>query len=447
MELHKYQQETVTAVVDQLTSGGGAAILADPGLGKTAMALETLKRLGGQTLLVAPLRVCQSVWRQENSKWGYGFSIGLVHGSAKKRMAVLEEDHDIYLMTPDGAKWFEKEYDCDLDNLVIDESTAYKGWGSQRSKSMRRLCKSFKTRLLLTGTPVPQSLIDWHGQAYLLDFGKRFGSTCKAFRSEWCRQGGFQGRVWEFSGDVKAFEQRMGENCHRLEANDHLDMPDLIINDIECFMDPKQRAAYKSLEDDLFAQIDGGMVELMSPGSVYQKCRQAANGFVYGKDGETLFIHDEKQQVVTSLLNEIGNKPVLFGHMFREDERRMVEDFGCASISGSCPNNRLLSIIDDWNANQLTRLTVQPAAASHGLNLQYSGCRHLIWLALPNQSELYTQFIARIYRQGQVHGSVIVHRLFMGNTVEEIAKDRLDGKISDQASLLENLKNYRTKVG
>ena len=127
MVLHKYQQDTVTAVVDKLTSGGGAAILADPGLGKTVMTLETLKRIGGQTLLVAPLRVCQSVWRQENDKWEYGFSIGLVHGSVKKRMAVLEEDHDIYLMTPDGAKWFEKEYDCELDNLVIDESTAYKG--------------------------------------------------------------------------------------------------------------------------------------------------------------------------------------------------------------------------------------------------------------------------------------------------------------------------------
>ncbi len=441
MKLHNYQIDTINSALELLSKEKGVAILADPGLGKTVMTLEILKKLGGQTLIVAPLRVIQTVWAQEAKKWGYEFSVGLVHGSPRKREQVLAEEHDIYLINPANIKWLEKEYDLSMTNLVIDESTAFKGWNSQRSKAMRKMVKIFNNRILLTGTPTPNSPIDWQGQAYLLDEGKLFGKTLTAFRKEWCRQGGFQGRQWLFAGDYKNFNKRMAHNTLRLDCNEHLDMPELIVNDIELGMDREARDVYEALEDQLFLQIEGGEIELLSPGSIWTKCRQAAQGFVYDVDGIARNIHSEKQYYVSEFLQELGDKPVLFAHAYREDGRRMAEEFDCELIAGGTKN--VEHILSQWNSSNLQRLSVQPAAASHGLNMQYGDCNNIVWLGLPTQSELYTQFNARLWRQGQKNKTVVLTRLVMGRTIEIPLRDALDGKIETQAELLESLISYR----
>src|ERR1700749_84222 len=67
---HQYQR----LAVEHLTNNAVAALFLDPGLGKTSIVLEAFRRLkdagvAQRMLVVAPLRVCQTVWRQEGQKW------------------------------------------------------------------------------------------------------------------------------------------------------------------------------------------------------------------------------------------------------------------------------------------------------------------------------------------------------------------------------------------
>jgi hypothetical protein len=61
---------------------------------------------------------------------------------------------------------------------------------------------------------------------------------------------------------------------------------------------------------------------------------------------------------------------------------------------------------------------------------------------LSDNAALYEQGFRRVYRQGNKKLHVRVHRLLSADTVEEIQKQRLDGKLTDQLQFLDALKAW-----
>ena len=103
---HEYQKEAVKFL---LTHGSGSLWL-DPGLGKTAIVLESfrilkLKGLAKKMLVIAPLRPVYGVWPKEIEKWEQfaDMSIGVLHGGNKAK--VLNKQHSIYVVNFEGLRW------------------------------------------------------------------------------------------------------------------------------------------------------------------------------------------------------------------------------------------------------------------------------------------------------------------------------------------------------
>ena len=68
-DLHEYQNYAVSFIKDRRK----CALFLDMGLGKTSITLTALKDLFdnfeiSKVIILAPLRVCNSVWKQEDSK-------------------------------------------------------------------------------------------------------------------------------------------------------------------------------------------------------------------------------------------------------------------------------------------------------------------------------------------------------------------------------------------
>ena len=94
--------------------------------------------------------------------------------------------------------------------------------------------------------------------------------------------------------------------------------------------------------------------------------------------------------------------------------------------------------IADWNAGKINVLVTHPASAGHGLNLQKGG-HIMIWYGLTWALELYQQFNARLYRQGQKK-PVSIHHIIATDTVDEKIIKSLDGKDTTQRSLMDAIK-------
>lgn len=454
---HQYQMFGLKWLIQRTLVDGqeGAAYFLDPGLGKTSITLAWLRLirllgLGRKTLVVAPLRVVYSVWAQECAKWDQfaGMKCSIVHGSPTARMAAITADADLYLINPEGLAWLETYYknrEIPFDTLVVDESSKFKAWGAKRTKSLRRLVPRFRRRLILTGTPSPNSLEDLFAQVFIVDRGESLGAGITKFRKQYFFQGGYGG--YKFQALPRAgdrIEKRISHLCLRLAAADHLDLPELLINDIWIDLPPKILKDYKKLEREMFLAIESGEdLVVGSAGAKYMACRQLAGGGVYGEEKEMVHLHSAKIDVVVDLVDELQGKPVLIAFQFRHDLERLRRVLPkLPSIDGRTSGKDADKLIEDWNAGKLIFLAVQPQSLSHGINMQAGPGRDIIWLGLPDSLETYLQLNARIHRQG-VTGQVRIHRILAKRTVDVAIADRIESKDQSQSYLLALLAKYQ----
>lgn len=447
---HPYQNEALDfclqrlVVQDQL----GAGLFLDPGLGKTAvtlMLLERLRYLGmvERVLVIAPMRVCRLTWPQEISKWDFDFSTNIM--CQRIPTAVKRPDAFIDLVNPESTHLLMGH--CHLwDMIIVDESTKFKTWTGKskrnRMKCMRKMLKNFKKRLILTGTPAPNSLADLHSQVFILDNGAALGRNVTVFRSLYMQQGGWKGRQWMLRpNQEEKILAAVAPLCLRLDAETCLDMPELVTNDIEVELPDHCVAQYNILKRKLLAQLETGDILAQNAASAYMKMRQFANGQMYDDDRVVHLVHTAKLEAAVDLVDELGGKPVVIFYQFDHDRLALLTKFPKAPVMSGATKKTDEKTINDWNAGKVHVLLAQNQAISHGLNMQGCGA-DMIYYGLNDRAETYDQSFRRLYRQGTIHSQIRIHRLLTRKTVDFAIRGRVECKGQTQQEFLNNLKKH-----
>ena len=304
-------------------------------------------------------------------------------------------------------------------------------------------------RVILTGTPSPRCLSDLFAQAFILDDGQSLGKSLWAFRRYYMVRGGFEGREWLLRHDAPPRINRAIEGLVlRLAAEDYLDLPPTIHNDVWIDLPAKAASAYRAVQRELFDEIDRGLATAANASS-YVTCRGVANGGYYEYDEagkrHTVHLHDAKVEAVCDIVDELFGKPALVAYQFNHDLERLRRNFPKAPvICGGTPALKADAIIQAWNLGQVPVLLVQPQSLSHGVNLQAGG-NDAIWFGLPDQLEVYLQFNARLHRQG-VEGQVRIHHILARGTVDIAVRANLEKKNRQQDGLLTALRQYRESL-
>lgn len=462
MKLHPYQEDAVEFGLDRFDSGHlGAGYWADCGTGKTAITLHILDYLfttsAKRVLLVAPNLVARTVWRQEAEAWGFDFDFELLHGGTPfGRERRLSRKHQIYVTTPGLLQWLTsirpKSF-WRFDTLVVDEATMFKNFSSQCSKAMRRILKPVERRITLTGTPHGNGYEGLHSQIYILDDGAALGKTKSYFNSQYMRPGYFKP---EFEPACKPkLERAIAGMIYRIDAADHLDMPELVTRDHWVNLPPKIMAEYKRLEKELAAALKNKTdlrkfsralsneedIVATSAGALYVMCKSLASGGVYEKtfEGrETWHVHGAKVDALRSIKRET---PILVFYQYNLDYERLSEAYPDAPKFNSSAT-RSEKILYQWNASKIPLLFAQPKSMSHGLNMQAGTCKDVVWFGLTDSLERYKQAIARVYRQGQKAKRITNHRILARNTIDEVVVERIDEHNSSEQELLQSIKRY-----
>lgn len=453
---HDYQR----AAINFLLQNRCAGLFADPGLGKTAITLSVIKQFQQHpkfrsALIIAPLRVCHSVWPAEIQKWDQfrDLSFQIIHGL--DRVEKINEKADIYLLNVENIFWlFDHSFDWNM--LVIDESSKFKSHQAKRFKLIRKHLNRFHRRILLTGTPAPNSMMDLYSQIYILDKGETLGRYITHYRQRYFYPINFRKFAeWNLKpGSEKVIQRKISSLVMRIDAKSHLDLPPVIYNSVTIQLSPKAATIYKQLEKQFFAYIDENPVLLGSAASAYNTCRQVANGRLYeqidpliprsGKR-KTLFVHQAKINAAQELVEELQGKPVLIAYHYKHDLAQLLDKFGKDTpyLGGGISSAESAEIVNRWNAGDLPILLGHPQSIAHGLNLQHGG-HDIIWFSLTDNLENYLQFNQRVYRQG-VSGQVRIHLVIAKDTIDEAIMLRLKSKDKNQRALLDAIKEYRRK--
>jgi SNF2 family DNA or RNA helicase len=442
---HPYQLRAIKFAVGQAVAG----MLLDMGMGKCSIMLAVIKTLLKQghvkkVLIVAPLRVASITWPDERAKWNdfHDLRMVVLHGPQKE--ALLASPHDVATINPEGLPWLfqARRGHPPYDMLVVDESTLFKNTQTQRFRLIKPLLKTFKRRYILTGEPSPNGLLDLFGQMYLLDEGYALGSYITRYRLAHFMNPDGQGWEWVIRpGEEQKIYEKIAPYVLRLDAKDYLQMPPLRENDVFVDLPPKARRAYQQMEAALLTQIEDRTITAANAAVASSKCRQIASGGLYTTPPEWVDVHDAKLEALQEIIDSHQGKPVLVSYQFDHEREKIQKAYPKAPhIGGGVAHHAFKKISDDWNAGRIPVLLAQPQSVAHGLNLQQGG--HVgVWYSPTWNRDYYSQFNARIYRQGQKH-PVTIHRIASRNTVDMAVLKALTLKGNAQQSLLDALKSY-----
>ena len=437
---HGYQKKATERILQQKRVG----LFLDMGLGKTVITLTAIKELIEdfaiwKVLVIAPKRVAEDTWSREHEKWDHlsGLRISKVLGTPAQRMKALKADADVYVIGRDNVKWLVELYGktWPFDMVVIDELSSFKNPSAQRFKALRKVIPMSDRVVGLTGTPSPNGLMDLWAEIYLLDRGERLGTTISAYREKYFRAGARNGYIvykWEpYSYSQKEIERKISDICMSMSAEDYLELPERIDNEIKIRLSEKEMKQYNQMERDQLLRIDDETVVALNAAAVMNKLLQMANGSVYADGGDVVRIHEKKLDALEEIIDTTG-EPVLVFYSFRHD---------LEAIKKRIPDARELESSEDiarWNQGEIPVLLCHPASVGYGLNLQDGG-HVIVWYGLTWSLELYQQANARLFRQGQ-QKAVIIHHLIAEGTVDEQVMRALQHKDTSQSALLAALK-------
>jgi SNF2 family DNA or RNA helicase len=439
--MHKYQAEDAQFIIDKKR----CALWLDMGLGKTVTTLTAIVDLIdsfaiNRALVIAPLRVANSVWHNEANGWAHlnQLSFAICTGSQANRLDALNKKADVTVVNRENVEWLVNHYGkkWHFDCVVIDESDSFKNPSSKRFKALRKVANLSEYFVELTGTPSPNGLLDLWSQVYLLDTGKRLGRSMTAYKSKY-----FTADYMGFSFTPKPEAKTDIENALKdivsvRTANDHIDLPERIDIISKVTLPPVIMKQYKQLEKEFLLTIGQTDIEALSAAALANKCLQFCNGALYDENKNTVDIHSEKLDALADMLESHQNENVLIAYNYKSDLARLKVRFPDAVELDKNPKT-----IERWNRGEIKMLLTQSAAASHGINLQKGGSL-CIWFGLNWSLGVYQQFNARLHRQGQKKIVRIVHLVVEG-CIDEKVMLAIKSKAKTQSDLIDALKSYK----
>jgi SNF2 family DNA or RNA helicase len=419
--LRPYQE----LAADFLYANDRAMMLAPVGAGKTCTALTAMQAMikdgiVKRFLVVAPKRVCESVWPVEAKKWAQ-MDVAVAVGTPSARMKALNSKAPVVVTNYDNLQWLAGQ-DLNFDGIVFDELTKMKNPSGKRFKALHKIIDQFKVRIGLTGSFTSNGLEDVFGQCKIID-QSLLGRSKGAFMQTYFIP--INPEYGEWMPRPKALEHVMAKikpATFVLEAGEYKDkLPELHTVELRCDMD---RTLYEKMKRDFVVQFPSAEVIAANAAVVTGKLQQMAGGWVYettttptdvaGKFKTTqtpVWFSSHKFDLLDDLLQENQHANTIIFYMYKEELAELKRRYPQA-ITLDDEN-----AIERWNKGEIELLLAHPKSAQFGLNLQFGGNR-MVFTSLPWSLTDFEQAIGRIHRSGQRH-DVWVYILLTNKTVDE----------------------------
>lgn len=354
--LHDWQREVVTWALKV----GRAAMWADTGLGKTVMQVEWAKRVGGTTLIVAPLAVCAQTVREARK-------VDVVATYVRSGEQITGPG--IWVTNYEMVQHFDPDA---FAGVVLDEASILK---QSDGKTRTMLISHFADvpyRLACTATPAPNDPEELTNQAEFLGHMTRSNMLAAYFVHD---QDG-----WRLKGHARrpmltwmsswAMALRKPSDLGYDDTGYDLPGLEIISHSLPVSITP---------DDQLFATDLGGVGgrAAIRKDTLLARCERAASLVAAEPDEPWLLwcgLNDEAE-TLTALIP------------------------GAVNVTGSMTPERKAELLLAFADGTIQTLITKPSLAAFGLNWQH--CARMVFVGLSDSYESYYQAIRRCYRYGQ----------------------------------------------
>ena len=428
--------------------------LSDLGTGKTLATLWAYDYLRQhkvvkKVLVVTPLSTLERTWADELFNHFPHIEYAVLHGSREKRLDLLKQDVDMYLINHDGIKvkgFVEAMADRpDIDMIIVDEiAQVGRTAGTDRFRALMDIINRQHPRKCwgLTGTPTPNTPTDAWAQCKLI-VPERVPAYFNRFKDSVMKQ--INQFLWVPRPNALDIVHEAMQPAIRFTRDECVDLPPCMYEVRQAEMTPEQKKAYKDMLTKLRIEAAEGQITAANEAVKAQKLIQVACGVVYDGDGNEVQLDaGPRLEVLEEIIEQAGAKVIVFVP-FVSAVSKVIDfvraaGYSAEAIHGSVSKNERDRIFTAFMKETHPRVLVaQPAAMSHGLTL--TSANTIVWYAPISSNDTFEQANARITRPGQIHSQLIV--MIEGTDMERKYYQRLKDKQRVQGLLLDMVKDSR----
>jgi SNF2 family DNA or RNA helicase len=373
----------------------------------------------------------------------------VLHGTRDRRLKLLKEKADIYIVNHDGVEIIAEalEKRTDIDTILVDELAVFRNASTSRWKTLNRICNGQIPRRVwgFTGTPIPNEPTDAWAQARLIDpTNPTVPKYFSRFRDSVMRQ--VSQYKWVPRDNALEVVKEVLNPQVRFSLEDCTDLPPQVLETRDVELTPEQKKAYDEMLKKLHFEYAAGEVTAANEAVKAGKLIQIVCGVAYGSAGENIIIPAQPRlNALKEIIEESEGKVIVFVPLTGALNR--VADFvsefrDVATVDGGTPKRQRDETFKTFqHEKDLQVIVAQPGCMSHGLTL--TAATTIVWFGPIYSNEIYTQANARVRRPGQKRSTVIVH--LMSTEVERRIYEKLRSRGRTQGLLLGMLKGDVSK--
>ena len=260
--LRPYQIEGASWLLAKARAGLGGLLADEMGLGKTVQALAMIESLPGTVLVVCPSSLVWN-WKREAAHFLPALPVLTIDGPNREKLFGAIPRHRLIVTSYALLRRDIAHYNSlDFAAVILDEAQHIKNPDSQNAKSACALATGARSRFILTGTPIENSLRDlWSLFEFLLpaylgsrqDFKDRYETPLLQSSAGGTTPLSSAGSSPVWSRLTRRIQPYF---LRRLKRDILTELPDKIEQIIEIELSDEQKAAYTQLQQAARAQID-----------------------------------------------------------------------------------------------------------------------------------------------------------------------------------------------
>jgi SNF2 family DNA or RNA helicase len=418
-----------------------AYVLSTMGCGKTRAALFAadylmMEKEISKCLVIAPLSTLSPTWMNEIFMSFPNRRAVVLHGTKARRLKLLAEDADFYIINHDGVLSVHEELIAKgFDAAIIDELAVYREKTTDRWKACRKVIQKIPFVWGLTGAPTPNKPTDAYAQAALIR-PETVGAFTR-FRDATMRQ--ITQFKWVDRPEANDIVHNLLQPSVRYTLEECVDIPETTYSTREVPMSKPQEKFYKRMVDHLSIQYKQHQINAVNEGVKLGKLLQVSTGYIYTDDKRVLGLKPTpKLNALKELLAESERKVIVFvpfRHAVAAVTKHITDwGYSVATISSGVSKTQRDQIFNGFqNGSDPHVIVANAGTMSHGLTL--TAATMIVWFGPTNSLDTYIQANARIARPGQKCKTVIVH--LSSSAVEKKTFKRLQARETVQGTLLE----------
>jgi len=327
--------------------------------------------------------------------------------------------------------------------VIVDESTYIKGHWAKRTKRVTQMSEKARYRLVLTGTPITQGIVDLYAQMRFLSpkiLGYHsFYSFARNHLEYSTRNKGQIVRTL----NRKWIIERIRPYVYQVTKAECLTLPDKIHVDHYCHLSADQEDAYEAAKKDFVDDLlryddDRDMSNGIAIFRLFSRLQSIACGI---KDGD--LIDNHRLNLLAAVASAVRDSHVVIWAKYRKNVQQIVkrlqaEGFSALGYDGRVPERQRQGLLDGWRRSGGFLVATQ-GLGSHGLDL--TAASTVIFYARGFKYSENIQAEDRCHRMGQ-HRPVTYISLWATCGIE----DRIWKALCKKEGALERLREEIDKV-